>query len=88
MYNEEEELFKNTMRGVLQNYNAMYEFKEPKEKLLPEDMFVCCVVDGYAGMKEDDFKSYAREHKLFNEKFLYEKKFMEQTEEDPNNDYN
>jgi Chitin synthase len=45
MYNENEKELKETISGVLQNYNAMY--KDPSLKLRQNDLIVVCVADGY-----------------------------------------
>jgi len=45
MYNEDESELRMTMRGVIQNYNAMY--MDPAIKMRQKDFVVVCVVDGY-----------------------------------------
>jgi hypothetical protein len=59
MYNEDKAEFKNTMRGVMQNYNAMY--MDENIKMRQEDLVVVLICDGYEKIP-DDFKEYAREH--------------------------
>ena len=45
------------------------------------DMVVCVVVDGYDKL-EDDFKKYARDHELLDERILEERGFMYKKEND------
>ena len=45
MYNENEKELKETISGVLQNYNAMY--KDPSLRLRQNDLIVVCVADGF-----------------------------------------
>ena len=56
MYNENEHEFKATLRGVLQNYNAMY--MDPDIKMQQHDFIVVCIVDGYEAIPES-FKQFA-----------------------------
>lgn len=75
MYNEDKAEFINTMKGVMQNYNAMY--MDDNIKMRQEDLIVVLVSDGYEKIPED-FKEYAREHKFLDEQILREKGFMEE----------
>lgn len=56
MYNENENELKETMTGVLQNYNIMY--KDPDIKMRQHDLVVVCVCDGYDKIPES-FKKFA-----------------------------
>jgi len=58
MYNENEEELKLTMRGVIQNYNAMY--MDPDIKMRQKDFIVVCVVDGLDKIPQS-FRKYASE---------------------------
>lgn len=59
MYNENENELKTTMRGILQNYNAMY--LDPQIKMRQKDMIVVCVCDGFDKVPES-FKKYATQN--------------------------
>ena len=48
MYNENEQELKDTMRGVLQNYNFMC--KDPRIKMQQHDLIVVCVCDGFTNI--------------------------------------
>ena len=74
MYNEKENDFKYTMRGVMQNYNALVD--DPQTKFKPEDFIVVVVIDGVENMP-DLFKDYAKSKKMFDTDLLYEKGFMQ-----------
>ena len=73
MYNEDEELFKATLQGIIQNYNVM----SMTENFKAGDMMVCLVCDGFNGIPER-MKDYLRKHRLFDERTLQEKGFMEE----------
>jgi len=78
MYNENEQELKNTLRGVLHNYNCLK--NDPYCKFSKDDMLVMCIADGYDRIPES-FKKYAREKKFLDESILIEKGFMELTQE-------
>ena len=73
MYNEDEELFKATLKGIIQNYNVM----SMAENFKASDMVVCLICDGFNGIPER-MKDYLRKHRLFDERTLKEKGFMEE----------
>ena len=78
MYNENERELKDTISGVLQNYNVMY--KDPDIKMRQHDLVVVCVVDGYDKIPES-FKEYATNCNFFNIDILKEKGFMKEERE-------
>ena len=74
MYNEDESLFKLTLQGILQNYNAMY--SDEDLNLRQHDMIVVCVCDGFEKIPES-FKKYAEKYKFLDEQLLRDKGYME-----------
>lgn len=75
MYNENEAELQMTMRGVLQNYNAMY--MDPDVKLRKPDMIVVCVCDGFDKIPES-FRKYATKKQFLDVDLLLQKGFMTQ----------
>jgi len=75
MYNEDEDLFKITLSGVIQNYNVMA--MDETLGLTGQDMVVCLVCDGFDKIPED-MKAYLRKHKLFDERILRNKGYMKE----------
>lgn len=73
MYNESKDLLQLTLQGVIQNYNAM--FSDDELAMKRDDMVVVVVCDGYEKL-DDDFKKWARQHKLMDERKLEERGFM------------
>lgn len=67
MYNENESELKQTLSGVLQNYNAMY--MDDDLELRQQEFVVCLVCDGFDNIPQS-FKDYAKKHKLFDERIL------------------
>ena len=67
MYNEGKDLLQLTLRGVIQNYNAMFSNDELAMKR--DDMVVVVICDGYEKLDEG-FKKWARTHKLMDERKL------------------
>ena len=57
MYNENEKELKDTLTGVVQNYNVLHMDGELKQ----EDILVVLVCDGFERIPES-FKKYATEH--------------------------
>jgi hypothetical protein len=49
MYNEDVKEFKDTLEGVLQNYNSMY--MDETLQLRRSDFIVVCVCDGFEQIK-------------------------------------
>lgn len=74
MYNEDIGELKTTMKGVMQNYNAMY--MDQDIKMRQEDLVVVLVSDGYEKLTAE-FKEFAREMQFLDETVLIEKGFME-----------
>jgi cellulose synthase/poly-beta-1,6-N-acetylglucosamine synthase-like glycosyltransferase len=75
MYNENEAELQMTMRGVLQNYNAMYLDKDIKMR--KPDMIVVCVCDGFEKIPES-FRKYATKKQFLDVDILLQKGFMTQ----------
>lgn len=73
MYNEGEHELQNTLRGLLQNYNALK--KNPKTNFSKDDFVVCVVCDGYDKIPES-FKAFARQKKFLDEEVMVERDFM------------
>lgn len=72
MYNEDEQELKNTLKGLIHNYNL---FRcDRNNGLTKDDFLVCIVCDGYDAMPES-FKKFAREKKFLDETVLIEKGF-------------
>jgi len=76
MYNENELELKDTIRGLLENYNEMRNDKELNFK--KDDMVVFLIADGYDKLSPS-FKKFATDNQFFNEETLREKHFMKQT---------
>jgi len=74
MYNEDESQLKTTLRGILQNYNVLYQ--DPRVNMRQNDMVVVCVCDGFDKIPES-FKKYATEKKFLDIELLKQKGFME-----------
>ena len=79
MYNEDEDLFKLTLSGVIQNFNVMTMDEHLNFK--GQDMVVVLVCDGFDKIPKE-MKAYMRRHKLFDERILREKGFMKCVDED------
>mmetsp|Transcript_35383 Transcript_35383/g.34418 ORF Transcript_35383/g.34418 Transcript_35383/m.34418 type:complete len:137 (+) Transcript_35383:236-646(+) len=75
MYNEEEKELKDTLAGVIYNYNELRNEEELNFK--KEDFVVFLICDGYDKIPKD-FKKYATEKNFFDMDLLIEKGFMEQ----------
>ena len=78
MYNENENELKDTMTGVLQNYNIM--FKDPDVKMRQHDLVVVCVCDGFDKIPES-FKKYATDNQFLDVDVLKQKGFMKEERE-------
>ena len=74
MYNEDEEELKLTLKGILQNYNAMR--VEKNLNFCKEDLIVFCICDGYEKIPAS-FKKLATDKGFFDEEILIEKGFLE-----------
>lgn len=74
MYNEDEVELKNTLRGLIHNYNC---FRSDKNFNLSKDDFLIFIVcDGYDRIPES-FKKHARDKGFLDEDILEHKGFME-----------
>ena len=74
MYNEDEVELKNTLRGLIHNYNC---FRSDKNfKLTKDDFLIFIVCDGYDRIP-DSFKKHARDKGFLDEDILEHKGFME-----------
>jgi len=74
MYNEDEVELKNTLRGLIHNYNC---FRADKSYELSKDDFLIFIVcDGYDKIP-DSFKAHARSKGFLDETILEHKGFME-----------
>lgn len=73
MYNEDETELKNTLRGVIQNYNCLRLNKYTA--FTKDDLFVMVVCDGYDRMAES-LKTFARAKGFLDERLLVENGFM------------
>lgn len=78
MYNEDEGELKNTLTGVLNNYNELR--ADPELNFKKEDFVVFLIIDGYDNIPES-FKKYATEKNFLDENVLRDRGFMKQTRE-------
>lgn len=74
MYNEDEQELRNTLTGVLHNYNELRVDKELNFK--KEDFIVFLICDGYNNIPAS-FKKFATEKSFFDLDVLEQKGFME-----------
>lgn len=74
MYNEDEAELKQTLSGVLTNYNELH--ADPSVEFEKHDFLVFLIADGYGGLS-DSFKKYATDLGFFDEDMLKEKGFMD-----------
>lgn len=79
MYNEDEQELKNTLRGVVHNYNC-FRAEDERYKLTKDDFTVVLICDGYDRIPES-FKNHARDKGFLDEEILVTKGFMEKTED-------
>lgn len=73
MYNEDEEELKLTLKGILQNYNAMR--LDKNLNFCKEDLVVFCICDGYEKIPAS-FKKLATDKGFYDENILIEKGFL------------
>ena len=73
MYNEDEQELKNTLEGVLHNYNCLK--LDPTTAFTKDDFTIVLVCDGYDKITED-FKKFARERHFLDEQSLVDRGFM------------
>ena len=74
MYNENEEEFKTTLRGVIENYNKLKSDKELNFK--KHDMLVFLICDGFERIPKT-FLEYAAKKEFYDFETLKEKNFVE-----------
>jgi len=79
MYNENENELKDTLRGVLHNYNELRNDSELGFK--KEDLIVFLIADGFERLPAS-FKKFAEEKHFLKEEVLRNKGFMKQTRDD------
>lgn len=73
MYNEDEQELKNTLSGLLHNYNEMR--IDPDLKFKKQDFVVFLICDGYDRIPES-FKKYATEKQFFDANVMESAGFM------------
>ena len=78
MYNENESELKNTLRGLIHNYNCFR--ADPNFDLSKDDFLIFIVCDGYDRIPES-FKKLGREKGWIDEQSLMDKGFMEKDRE-------
>ena len=78
MYNEDEVELKNTLRGIVHNYNC---FRAENERygLTKDDFCVTVICDGYDRIPES-FKAHARDKGFLDEDLLVNRGYMEQND--------
>lgn len=75
MYNEDTVELKNTLRGLIHNYNTFRADPAYKGKFSKDDFLIFIVVDGYDALTED-FKKFAREKGFLDEEEAVARKLM------------
>src|SRR5205085_69447 len=75
MYNENEKELKNTLAGVIYNYNELRNDESLNFK--KDDFIVFLICDGYDRIPES-FKKYATEKNFFDFNILKEREFVNQ----------
>lgn len=78
MYNENEQELKDTLSGILHNYNELRSDKELNFK--KEDFVVFLICDGYNAIPES-FRKYATEKNFLDLEVLQQKGFMDKDRE-------
>lgn len=74
MYNEDEQELKNTLRGVVHNYNC-FRAEDDKYNLTKDDFCVTIICDGYDRIPES-FKKHARDKGFLDEELLVSEGYM------------
>ena len=69
MYNEDENELKNTLRGIVHNYNCFRAEKDQYKHLTKDDFCVMIICDGYDRIP-DSFKAHARAKGFLDEEIL------------------
>jgi len=78
MYNEDELELKNTLRGIIHNYNC-FRSDDKKYKLTKDDFCVTIICDGYDRIP-DSFKKHARDKGFLDEELLVQRGYMNKDE--------
>ena len=78
MYNEDEVELKNTLRGIIHNYNC-FRSDDKKYKLTKDDFCVTIICDGYDRIP-DSFKKHARDKGFLDEELLVQRGYMNKDE--------
>lgn len=79
MYNEDEGELKNTLRGIVHNYNC-FRAEDEKYGLTKDDFTVFIICDGYDRIP-DSFKKHARDKGFLDEELLVQRGFMDRTDD-------
>ena len=79
MYNEDEQELKNTLRGILHNYNC-FRAEDKKYGLSKDDFTVVIICDGYDRIP-DTFKAHARDKGFLDEELLVQRGFMSKSDD-------
>ena len=79
MYNEDEGELKNTLRGIVHNYNC-FRAEDEKYGLTKDDFGVFIICDGYDRIP-DSFKKHARDKGFLDEELLVQRGFMDRTDD-------
>ena len=69
MYNEDENELKNTLRGIVHNYNCFRAEGDKYKHLTKDDFTVMIICDGYDRIPES-FKAHARDKGFLDEEIL------------------
>ena len=75
MYNEDENELKNTLRGIVHNYNCFRAEGNQYKHLTKDDFTVMIICDGYDRIPES-FKAHARAKGFLDEEILVSKNYM------------
>lgn len=78
MYNEDEVELKNTLKGIVHNYNC-FRAEDDKYGLSKDDFVITIVCDGYDRIP-DSFKALARDKGFLDEDLLVQRGFMDKDE--------
>jgi len=73
MYNEEIQELRDTMRGVIDNFNELR--RDPELNFTKDDLIVFLICDGYANIPKE-FKDFAKNKGFFNGNTLIRQGFM------------
>lgn len=74
MYNEDEQELKNTLKGIVHNYNC-FRAEDERYGLTKDDFNVTIICDGYDRIPEE-FKQNARDKGFLDEELLVSRGYM------------